>query len=253
MAGKFNLDAGEIGRDLEKGLNADPDPGFNAWLQTDLNAGVRFAGRRIPLRLVSIGGLILIMVLFLNPVGDNRTLQAQDAPAAANPIARVVAAMRSLKSFTAHITINSAEGLVRGKLVYQNGMMNLRLRDGRVIASNGRNLLVFSPGTNVAGKQDIHARGGGLGWILNGYRSEIKGNTAHLVAEEPDKRIQEVRLQWGSDFLLQNITFRSKEGENWTTVGLTKITPVNNISTAKFFWHPPSGSRTVDNPLNQKN
>jgi len=208
------------------------------------NSGVHYLKRAIPV----LGlGAVLSLAFFLAPFEP----QAQESEPA---VRRVVAKMRSLSSFQAKVTINTSEGGgLSGTLHYQNGKTHFKLRDGRVIASDGHFLTVYSPSSSVAGKQEMYSSGGGLGWLLSGFESKVIGHSARLKALKPDRSVQEVRLIWHPDFTLSKISFRRKKSEGWTTIIFNSITPIKNISPTMFSWRPPAGSRTVENPLNQKN
>ena len=172
----------------------------------------------------------------------------------AGPLSKVVGVMNSLGSFRANVSIGTAGGgLISGKLAYSRGRVNFRLGDGRVIASNGRMITVFSPASNVAGRQDMGGRGGGLGWILSGFEAKIAGNNAHLTATDPSRSVQEVRMSWTPAYTLRSISIRRGQSQNWLTIRFGNIQKVANIGVSQFSWHPPAGSRTVENPLNQRN
>ncbi|MBI3394216.1 MAG: hypothetical protein HY042_00090, partial [Spirochaetia bacterium] len=100
----------------------------------------------------------------------------------ADSVAKVVGRMNSLGSFRASISITTGDGFARGVLSFQGGKFHLAMSDGRILASNGRDIVVFNPGSGTAGKQSVGG-GGGLGWILKGYKVKSTGNSAHLTAE----------------------------------------------------------------------
>ncbi len=171
-----------------------------------------------------------------------------------SPVAKVVARMNSLDGFRADVGITSSEGgIIRGALSYQGGKMHLALSDGRVIAANGRHLIVYSPSTGVAGKQDMGAGGGGLGWLLSGFETKVRGNAAELTALDPDRGVQKVHLRWSGDYTLQQISIRRKGSEGFLTIQISNLRSVKSFAANVFSWKPPAGSRTVENPLNQKN
>ena len=189
--------------------------------------------------------LTLFLFLIISP-----TSPQEDGGA----LQKVVASMNSLHSFQADVTISSpSSGLIRGSLAYQQGKIQFALSDGRIIASDGRTLTIYNPSTRVAGKQEMYSRGGGIGWILNGFNAKVTGNRAHLTAQSPDRGIQEVHLEWTPNYLLRSISIRYKDSANRLIISFTKIALVKNISVNRFSWHPPAGSRTVENPLNQRN
>lgn len=170
-----------------------------------------------------------------------------------NAVAKVVARMNSLGGFRADISMSSEGGVVRGALSYQGGKVHLQLSDGRVIASSGRHLLVYSPATRVAGKQDMGPGGGGLGWLLNGFDTKVRGTSAELVATDPNRSVQKVQLQWGADYILRRLVVKSKNREQPLIIQLSNLRPVKSFSAGVFSWKPPAGSRTVENPRNQRN
>ena len=169
-------------------------------------------------------------------------------------IQQVVSKWNSLGSFKANISISSgnSQGL-NGTLSYQKGRIHLALSGGRVIASTGRELVVFDPASGVAGKQELNPKGGGLGWILQGYRVNASGNSAHLVAEKENMQYKEVRLNWGEDFTLKQISVKSKNATDWLVIKISNVRIVESFPSNLFSYKPPAGSRTVDNPLNQRN
>lgn len=167
----------------------------------------------------------------------------------------VVGRMNSLGAFRAAISITTGDGFIRGTMSFQGGKFHMAMSDGRVIASNGREVTVYSPATGTAGKQSIFG-GGGLGWILKGFKAKVSGSSAHLTAEDANSRIAEVRLKWNADFTLTQISIlpRSKaDSSDWTTIAISDIRAVEGFPSSLFSWHPPAGSRTVENPLNQSN
>ena len=125
-------------------------------------------------RCTGSGALFALILLVSAPV------QAQ-APA---EIRSVVSKMSSLGSFRATVTIGSGGGGTRGVLSYSGGKVHLKLSDGRVIASNGRTVIVYNPGSRVAGKQPVGG-GGGLGWLLEGFEYRVSGSQATGRAINP--------------------------------------------------------------------
>lgn len=168
-------------------------------------------------------------------------------------VAAVVARWNSIRSFKSNITIQYGDSSQRGTLSFSNGKTFLQMSDGRVIAANGRTMMVYSPSTQVAGKQDMVPGGGGLGWILNGYTPRVSGNSAVLAADSPTARIMEVKLRWSDDKVLRSISFRGKDSTTFTTIQIHDIKLVSSFPATIFNYRPPSGSRTVENPLNQRN
>jgi len=174
--------------------------------------------------------------------------------AEANPdVAAVVSKLQSMGGFRARITISSSGGALSGTLSYSGGKVHLALSDGRIIASTGRVLTVYNPGAQVAGKQNMAPGGGGLGWLLTGFRTKVTGNTAHLEAENPTSNVQEVRLRWRENHILEQISVRNRDSKEWLTITLSNLRQVDGFPISLFSYDPPAGSRTVENPLNQSN
>ncbi|HMZ36774.1 MAG TPA: hypothetical protein PLD60_09030, partial [Leptospiraceae bacterium] len=146
-----------------------------------------------------------------------------------NPdVQAVVSRMRSLGGFKASISISSGGGgALRGNLSYSNGKVHLALSDGRVIAATGRELVVYNPSSSVAGKQLMVPGGGGLGWLLTGFKTKVSGNTALLESENPSSNIQEVRLKWGAEHTLEQLSIRHKSSGDWTTITLSNLRKVD--------------------------
>ena len=157
-----------------------------------------------------------------------------------------------LNSFRASISITTPDGFLRGTLSFSGGRVHIALSDGRVIAANGHQLFVYSPSTQVLGRQDMVPGGGGLGWLLTGFRTRVTGRTAHLTAENPNAQIREVRLVWDDNFLLKSLSIRRGE-DSTMTIALSDIRRIENFPANLFNYKAPPGSRTVENPLNQSN
>lgn len=168
-------------------------------------------------------------------------------------VENVVARMQALQSFRADIQIDVGDNFSSGVLSYQGGKLHLALNDGRVIASNGRELQIYMPSTQVVGKQELTPGSGGLGWLLRGYTSEVSTGKARLKAEKTDAYIQEVRLKWNKSYHLQQISMLRRNNDKWLTISLSNIREMTNFPAHLFSWHAPAGSRTVENPLNQSN
>lgn len=166
----------------------------------------------------------------------------------------VVAKWNSIGGFKANITVSRNNQKYGGVLSYQSGKMHFEFSDGRIVASTGRTLTAYSPVSRVAARQDlIPSGGGGLGWILTGYSREVSGKTAKLKAESPATHIQEIRLAWGDDLILNKISFRSKGSEDFTTIMISNLRRVAGFPSNLFSYKAPAGSRTVENPLHQRN
>lgn len=166
--------------------------------------------------------------------------------------ANVVSRMNGLGAFRAQLTIVQTGSTLRGTLSYEGGKMHLALADGRVIASNGREMIVYNPATRVAGRQPV-AGGGGLGWLLSGFTETVASNHSHLVATDPSAGVQEVRLFWNEGYTLRQLRIRHRDSDQWMNITLSNIQTVTGFSPGLFTYRPPAGSRTVENPLNPRN
>jgi len=150
-------------------------------------------------------------------------------------------------TFQGNLTIETKNRTITGKIYYQHGNIHFKLNDGRIIASNSKNIIVYDPDTRVAGKQD-KTMGGGLNWIL-GYPYKIEGNRAKI--EPPNQKpYQKIFIRWDSNYFPVLIQFINDE--DTITYKFSNITFLNNISSSLFSYKPPAGSRSVENPLNQK-
>ncbi len=188
----------------------------------------------------------LFLFGFLTPQAP---LEAQQVPA---EIRSVVSKMSSLGSFRATVTLGSGSGGTRGVLSYSGGKVHLKLSDGRVIASNGRSVVVYNPASRVAGKQPVGG-GGGIGWLLSGFEYRVAGNQATGRSTDPGSRLSEVKVVWGDGYILRKLSMRSRENDSWFTISLSNVRSVAGFPAALFSYKPPAGSRTVENPLNEIN
>ena len=160
--------------------------------------------------------------------------------------------MSSLGSFRATVTIGSGGGGTRGVLSYSGGKFHFKLSDGRVIASNGRTVIVYNPASRVAGKQPVGG-GGGLGWLLDGFEYRVAGNQATGRAINASSRIAEVKVVWSDDYTLRKVSIRNRDEDSWFSISLSNVRPVAGFPAGLFSYKPPAGSRTVENPLNEIN
>ncbi len=172
-------------------------------------------------------------------------------------VASVLQKLNSMRSFKATVSIEQpAGGTARGELSYQHGKIHIKLNDGRVIASNGRQLIVFSPDTGVGGKQDLDPEAtivGGPGWLTHGFTTQVVGNSAHLKAINENAFIEEVKLSWVKEFQLTTLSIKNKNADGWLKISLSNIRNVESFPPGLFSYKPPPGTRTVENPLNQSN
>ncbi len=168
----------------------------------------------------------------------------------------VVREMHSWRSFKATIVVESEGTTSRAELAYQSGKFQMRFTDGRVIASNGHQVIVYNPETGVGGRQDLDPTVpvvGGLDWLLHGFQTTVEGRSARLKALNPAQSIQEVRMKWGDDHRLTMLSIRYRNADNNLTVSLSALRKVESFPASVFSYKPPAGTRTVDNPLNQSN
>lgn len=161
--------------------------------------------------------------------------------------------MNSLRSFRANVTIGSGGGGMSGTLSYQGGNFHFQMGDGRVIASNGNRMVVYSPATRVAGKQTAGGASGGLGWILSGFEYRVSGSEAVGRALDPNNKIREIKVAWAPDFTLRRLSIRNADSDAWFTISLSNVRAVSGFSASLFSYRPPAGARTVENPLDQSN
>lgn len=165
----------------------------------------------------------------------------------------VVGKMASLRVFRANVRFGSGGGMTSGVLSFQHGKSHFKLSDGRVMAGNGRFLTVYNPATGTAGKQTMSLGGGGLGWVLSGFEYRVAGNQAHGKATNPDAKVQEVRIQWGAGSVLRQLSVKHKGSDAWFTIALSNVRTVGGFPASLFSYKPPAGSRTVENPMDQRN
>lgn len=172
------------------------------------------------------------------------------APLSANPLQKVVGTMNS-STFRASVNVRSGGSSFSGTLSYSGGKMNFRTGDGRVVASNGRKIFAFDPASHTMGRQDAGGGGGGLGWILS-YNARIEGNRAILTPTSAGQAYEEVRLNWDDGYFLKSISMKGKGGDV-ISIKFNSVSRVASLPVGVFSFKPPPGSRTVDNPLNQRN
>lgn len=168
-------------------------------------------------------------------------------------VRKVVSRMAGLRVFRATVRFGSGGAMTSGILSFQHGKTHFKMSDGRVIAGNGRNLVIFSPSSGTAGKQSMVTGGGGLGWILSGFEYTIAGNRAIGKATNPDANVQEVQIVWGNGYMLRKLGVKNKGSTKWFTIALSNVRQVGGFPSSLFSFRPPSGSRTVENPLDQRN
>lgn len=166
-------------------------------------------------------------------------------------VSKVVDRLRTIGGFKANVVLGPENGGERGVLSYSGGKFHLQFSDGRVLASNGRELIMYNPVNRVAGKQDLTRGSGGAGWLLYGYSTKVTGNSAELKAEDPGRYYQEVRLSWDETYMLKKLSMRPKDSDRWISISLSNVRAVESFPASLFSWKPPAGSRTVENPLNQ--
>ncbi|MBW7858331.1 MAG: hypothetical protein H3C43_08575 [Leptonema sp. (in: Bacteria)] len=73
-----------------------------------------------------------------------------------------------------------------------------------------------------------------------------------LTPQSAGQTYEEVRLSWDEGFFLRSISMKSKSGDV-VTIKVNSVTKVASLPVSLFSYKAPPGSRTVDNPLNQRN
>lgn len=164
-------------------------------------------------------------------------------------VAAVIARMNDLKSFRAGVNITSGQSFWSGTLTFDSGRMHLALNDKRIITADKKFLYVFDPTSRVVGKQALGGTTAGLEWLLKGYLTRVKGNSATLTAETGAARYREVQLTWNDDKILQKLSIRPKNSENWTTVVINDLQQVGGFPDSMFTYQAPRGVRVILNPL----
>ncbi len=150
-------------------------------------------------------------------------------------------------TFYANFNLEWDNQTITGKIYYQNTNIHIKLNDGRIIASNLKNIIVYDPQTKVSGKQD-KISGGGLEWVLK-YPYELEGNKA-IILPDNENPYKKIIIIWNQDFFPTTIQFISEKIT--ITYRFSNIVFLNNISSNYFSYKPPAGSRSVENPLNIK-
>ena len=153
----------------------------------------------------------------------------------------------SASTFKANLTIEQNGSSITGKIYYQKGNVHFQLNDGRIVASNQRYIIVYDPETKVLGKQE-KSSGGDLSWILK-YPYKIVGNKA-IIEPENEKPYKKIIISWNADNFPTLIQFLSDEKS--ISYRFNGITMLNNLPSSLFSYKPPAGSRSVENPLNEK-
>jgi hypothetical protein len=153
----------------------------------------------------------------------------------------------SSSTFRANLTIEQNGSSIIGKIYYQQGNVHFQLNDGRIVASNTRYIIVYDPETKVLGKQE-KSSGGDLSWVLK-YPYKIVGNKA-IIEPENENPYKKIIISWNSDNFPILIQFLSDEKS--ITYRFSGITYLNNLPSSLFSYKPPAGSRSVENPLNEK-
>jgi len=153
----------------------------------------------------------------------------------------------SASTFKANLTIEQNGSSITGKIYYQKGNVHFQLNDGRIVATNTRYIIVYDPETKVLGKQE-KSSGGDLSWILK-YPYKIVGNKA-IIEPENEKPYKKIIISWNADNFPTLIQFLSDEKS--ISYRFNGITMLNNLPSSLFSYKPPAGSRSVENPLNEK-
>lgn len=164
-------------------------------------------------------------------------------------VAAVIARMNGMKSFKAGVNITSGQSFWSGTLSYDSGRIHLALNDQRVITSDGKFLYVYDPNAKIVGKQELAGTSPGLEWLLKGYLTRVRGDSAVLMAESGTARYREVRLAWDKSKMLKKLSIRPYNSENWTTVVINDVQEVGGFPDSLFSYRAPAGVRVIYNPL----
>jgi len=156
-------------------------------------------------------------------------------------------------SFSANFSYSSGTGVVRsGKMHYQYpGNLHIQFNDGRIIASNGTFLWIYSPSNRVCAKQTLAGSGsvsGGLVGFLNRY--EVTRTQNRFVFRNPDANIEEVVVDIHQDTkMIKNLRF--KTDNNVFTYSFSNINVGAGAKASLFNYKPPTDAQLVENPLNR--
>ncbi|MES0491881.1 MAG: hypothetical protein ABUK01_17935 [Leptospirales bacterium] len=156
-------------------------------------------------------------------------------------------------SFSANFSYSSGSGVVRsGKIHYQYpGKVHIAFSDGRVIASNGFFLWIYSPSNRICAKQDLAGSGsvsGGIVGFLNSY--EMTRTQNRFVFRKLGANIEEVTVDILPDSkMIKNLRFKTKN--NVFTYSFSDIIVGAGVKASLFNYKPPTDAQMVENPLNR--
>jgi len=125
---------------------------------------------------------------------------------------------------------------------------------GKIIASNGRKLWVYSPSSNICGIQDLgRGRSGGIAGLVSGYSAIVMGGGSGytIKLKNNDRHYSSITLVVDSSFLLKKAVMKTKDGGGMT-ISLSGVIVGEGMSPGIFDFSPPASAQTVKNPLNIK-
>jgi outer membrane lipoprotein carrier protein len=163
-------------------------------------------------------------------------------------LAKMLQKMGSLSSLRANININGTlTGVLSYKAPYQ---IHVKFSDGRVISANKNVVMVYSPASYIAGKQDLTGGTGGLSGLLSGYETVTQmGNTVKLQSRT--KGYEEIIVGMTSDYYLKSLRMKPKGSSNYTDISISITGKDIGLPSSLFNYHPPGSTQVVENPLNQ--
>ena len=125
---------------------------------------------------------------------------------------------------------------------------------GKILASNGRKLWVYSPSSNICGRQDLgRGRSGGIAGVVSGYSAILLGGGSGytIKLKNNDRHYSSITLVVDSTFLLKKAIMKTKDGGGMT-ISLAGVVVGEGMSPGIFDFSPPASAQTVNNPLNIK-
>ncbi|HPB80479.1 MAG TPA: outer membrane lipoprotein carrier protein LolA [Spirochaetota bacterium] len=125
---------------------------------------------------------------------------------------------------------------------------------GKILASNGRKLWVYSPSSNICGIQDLgRGRSGGIAGVVSGYSAILLGGGSGytIKLKNNDRHYSSITLVVDSTFLLKKAIMKTKDGGGMT-ISLAGVVVGEGMSPGIFDFSPPVSAQTVNNPLNIK-
>ena len=170
-------------------------------------------------------------------------VQAQDAY---NALKSRAGGLRS--SFSANFALTTSGGMVRsGKLYYQApNKLHVKMSGGGVIATNGRQLVIYNPGSVVAAKQDVGGASGGLFSTLRSYTGSIRGNS--YVFTKPGAYYEEIVVTVRGKMIA---SVRMRHEDQVQTFSFSNVKVGRGIKASLFSFRPPTSVRIIENPMNR--